>query len=235
MLGAVLADEAQRLDRASALAQQERGRQAQARLAELGALAAAVAHDVRNPLNIIGMAVATADADTRAEVRTQMGRIARLADDLLDYAKPWSVAAAPLDLVGLVRGITARRPMVALRLPGPICVLADADRAGQAIGNLIDNACQVATSVLLEAECRDGQVHLHVCDDGPGVPDDLRDRVFEPFVSRSPGGTGLGLAIVARIAAASGGSVALTQRPGWSTCFTLSLPQAPSETPEKTP
>ena len=227
MLGAVLADEAQRLDRASSLAHQERDRQIQARLAELGALAATVAHDVRNPLNIIGMAVATADADTKAEVRAQMRRIARLADDLLDYAKPWSTAATPLDLAELVRGITAHRRMVELRLPDRLFVLADPDRAGQAIGNLVDNACLVATSVLLEAECLGDQVQLHVCDDGPGVPDDLRDRVFEPFVSRSPGGTGLGLAIVARIAAASGGSVALTQRPGWSTCFTLTLPAAP--------
>ena len=227
MLGAVLADEAQRLDRASALAQQERDRQVQARLAELGALAATVAHDVRNPLNIIGMAVATADPDTRAEVRTQTRRIARLADDLLNYAKPWSVAAAPFDLANLVRAIAAHHPTVELRLPERLCVLADADRIDQAVGNLVDNACQSSTRVLVEAECRDGQVDLHVCDDGPGVPDDLRDRVFEPFVSRSAGGTGLGLAIVARIAAASGGRVALTRRPGWSTCFTLTLPEAP--------
>ncbi len=227
MLGVVLAEEADRLERAVSLAQRERDRQVEARLAELGALAATVAHDVRNPLNIIGMAVATADAATRSEVGDQVRRIARLADDLLDYAKPWSVAAAPLDVAALARAVAARRPAVNVRLPETLQVVADAGRTEQALGNLIDNACAVASRVVIEADCRDGQVRLHVCDDGPGIPADLRARLFEPFVSRSPGGTGLGLAIVARIAAASGGAVALSERPGWSTCFTFSLPQAP--------
>jgi signal transduction histidine kinase len=69
-----------------------------------------------------------------------------------------------------------------------------------------------------------GTLLLHVCDNGPGVPEEIRARLFEPFASRSPGGTGLGLAIVARIMAAHGGSVALTERAPWRTCFTLSFP-----------
>lgn len=225
MLGVVLAEEAQRLERAVSLAEQERERQAQARLVELGALAATVAHDVRNPLNVIGMAVALADPEVKAEVADQVRRIARLADDLLDYAKPWSMMAAPMDLAGLARRLAARHAIEA-RLPRDLRVMADADRVEQALGNLIENARAAASRVVLEADCRDGLARLHVCDDGPGIPADLRGRVFEPFVSRSPGGTGLGLAIVARIAAASGGGIALTERAGWTTCFTLSLPQA---------
>ena len=76
----------------------------------------------------------------------------------------------------------------------------------------------------IDAETTDNAVLLHICDAGPGVPDEIRSRLFEPFASRSPGGTGLGLAIVARIMAAHGGSVALTERPPWSTCFTLRFP-----------
>ena len=227
VLGTVLTEEAQRLERAAALAQQERERQVQARLAELGALAATVAHDVRNPLNIIGMAVATADAGTRAEVRDQLHRISRLTEDLLDYAKPWSVAVEPMDIVATAQMLAGGRPGIEVRTGGALLVAADKGRVEQAIGNLIDNACAVARRVVVEGECHDGMVHLHVCDDGPGIPADLRERVFEPFVSRSPGGTGLGLAIVARIAAAHGGTVRLSERAGWSTCFTLSLPQAP--------
>ncbi len=229
LLGLVLAEEAARLERAQALADQERERQGQARLAELGALAASVAHDVRNPLNIIGMAVATAAPDIRHEVADQVRRIARLADDLLDYAKPWSVIPAPMDLAALARRLAAHRPEpVEVRLPATLQVLADPGRTEQALANLIDNACAAAASrVVLEAEQDAGSVRLHICDDGPGVPPELRERIFEPFVSRSPGGTGLGLAITARIAKASHGSIALTERPGWSTCFTLSLPPAP--------
>ena len=228
LLGLVLAEEAARLDRAQLLAGQERERQVQARLAELGALATTVAHDVRNPLNVIGMAVATTAPEVRQEVGDQVRRITRLADDLLDYAKPWSVAPAPTDLAALVRGLAARRASpVELHLPDTLTALADPGRMEQAMGNLLDNACAVAGRVAVEADWDAAEVRLHVCDDGPGVPAKLRERVFEPFVSRSPGGTGLGLAIVARIAAASGGSIALTERPGWSTCFTLSLPRAP--------
>ena len=68
-------------------------------------------------------------------------------------------------------------------------------------------------------------LRLHVCDDGAGVPEELRERLFEPFASRSPGGTGLGLAIVARIAQAHGGRALRSARPPWTTCFTLELPR----------
>ena len=232
MMGAVLAEEAARLERVTSLAERERERQTRARLAELGALAATVAHDVRNPLNIIGMAVATATPDVRAEVGDQVRRIARLADDLLDYAKPWAVHPAPLDLSILLHRLAARRgSAVEVCTTHPVPVQADAGRVEQAVENLLDNACAAAAHVMLDAESIDGAIRLHVCDDGPGIPETLRARVFEPFVSRSPGGTGLGLAIVARIAAAHGGAVALTDRPGWSTCVTLTLPAAPLLTP----
>ena len=61
-----------------------------------------------------------------------------------------------------------------------------------------------------------------------GIEPDELPRLFEPFASRSPGGTGLGLAIVARTMAAHGGTVALTERAPWSTCFTLSFPRTPA-------
>jgi signal transduction histidine kinase len=195
---------------------QERERQTRARLAELGELAASVAHDVRNPLNIIGMAVAFAPPEVRGEVTDQVGRIARLANDL----------PAPVNLADLARDIAARREGVACRMPDDLVVQADAGRVEQALTNLLDNACAVARHVVLEAERMPGAVLLHVCYDGPGIPADLRDRIFQPFVSRGAGGTGLGLAIVARIAAAHGGSVALTERTGWSTCFILRFPEA---------
>jgi signal transduction histidine kinase len=225
-LGTLLAEEAQRLERASLFAEQERTRQTEARLAELGALAATVAHDVRNPLNIIGMAVATATPDVRAEVRDQIQRIARLADDLLDYAKPWSVRPMAMDLAALARRAAGRRPNVevAPSVSDRIEITADADRIDQALGNLLDNACAAADRVLLDLERADGRVLVHVCDNGPGIPAELRGRIFQPFVSRAPGGTGLGLAIVGRIAAAHGGTVTLTERSGWATCFTIDIP-----------
>jgi signal transduction histidine kinase len=242
LFGSVVAEAAARVEQAAQAAGRERERQLQARLAELGALAATVAHDIRNPLNIIAMAVAGAPADTRREVADQVARIANLSADLLDYAKPWKLATARVDLAARVRAAAARLPGVTLGegLAQALPVDADPRRIDQALANLLENA-RTATAgdaspdgmsaprarVHVEAESTPQGLRLHVCDDGPGVPEEIRARLFEPFASRSPGGTGLGLAIVARVMAAHGGSVALTERPPWRTCFTLTFPNPP--------
>lgn len=233
IFASLLADAAARVEQLQSLAARERERQLQERLAELGGLAATVAHDIRNPLNIISMAVALAPAETRREVAHQVGRISHLAADLLDYAKPWTLEPVRLDLSARVSALVARWPAVTLGdgLAAPLWVSADPRRLDQAVANLVDNARRAAAEGLqgrVHLEAGDGPdgVHLHVCDDGPGVPPEMRARLFQPFASRSPEGTGLGLAIVARIAQAHGGRVALTERAPWSTCFTLTLPRA---------
>ncbi len=217
----VLSEQAGRVDEQEATRAAERDRQHRDRLAELGALAATVAHDVRNPLNTIAMAVALADPDTRQEVGTQVRRIARLADDLLDYARPWRVEPVPLDPAGIAAAALGQ-PMA----PAACRVMADPVQLRRALDNLVENARLAGGPVGIDIE-PGAAVLIHVCDNGPGIPAELRDRLFQPFVSRRAGGTGLGLAIVARIMQAHGGGVALTTRPGWTTCFTLTLPRAP--------
>jgi signal transduction histidine kinase len=232
LFGSLVLDAAARVEQAQQLATRERERQLQARLAELGALAATVAHDIRNPLNIISMAVATADSETRREVAGQVDRIAHLASDLLDYAKPWKLAPAEVDVAELARTVARRQPEVTLGagLQGALPVTLDARRVEQALTNLVENGRTAGGGVVhIDAERDAAGLRLHVCDNGPGVPDAIRDRLFEPFASRSPGGTGLGLAIVARVMAAHGGTAALTERPGWRTCFTLSFPHDASQ------
>lgn len=240
LFGTVVAEAAARVDQAQQFAARERERQLQARLAELGSLAATVAHDIRNPLNIISMAVAMAPSDTRREVADQVGRISNLTRDLLDYAKPWKLTTTRMDLAAQVRAAAMRLPDVSLGagLDQPLLLDADPRRVDQALTNLFENArIAIASSsttdedaaathspMHIDAETTDGAVLLHICDSGPGVPEEIRSRLFEPFASRSPGGTGLGLAIVARIMAAHGGSVALTERAPWRTCFTLRFP-----------
>lgn len=227
----VLSEAALQLERSTRARERERERQVQARLAELGALAASVAHDLRNPLNIIAMAVAAAPQETRREVADQVARISRLTEDLLDYARPWQVNRVAMDAALQVREAARRMPEVEIgpALQGELTIAADPVRFGQVIANLLSNARAAAGArrVRVDAEREPGVVHLHVCDDGAGIPADLRERLFEPFASRSPGGTGLGLAIVARIMAAHGGSVRLQARPPWNTCFTLTFPAAP--------
>ncbi len=227
----VLVEQAVRVDGIEASRGQERERQHRERLAELGALAATVAHDVRNPLNTISMAVAMLDADTRREVDEQVRRVSRLADDLLDYARPWRVESVPLDPAEAAASVLTRHRTAGcddcVRSDGSR-VLADPHQFGRVLDNLVENTRLPGVSRLaIEIEGGGSVVRIHVCDDGPGIPDGLRDRLFQPFVSRRAGGTGLGLAIVSRIMQAHDGTVALTNRPGWTTCFTLTLPGVP--------
>jgi signal transduction histidine kinase len=227
LFGSLVLEAAMRVEQAQQLAARERERQLQARLAELGALAATVAHDIRNPLNIIAMAVATAPSDTRREVAEQVDRIAHLTRDLLEYAKPWKLNPAPVDISALVQSVARRQPDVTLGpgLQQAMTAPLDARRVEQALTNLVENARTASSgAVFVDADCDATGLRLHVCDNGPGVPESLRERLFEPFASRSPGGTGLGLAIVARVMSAHGGTAALTERAGWRTCFTLSFP-----------
>jgi signal transduction histidine kinase len=227
LFGAILAEEIFRMERAAIAAERERVFQTQARLAELGQLAASVAHDIRNPLNIIAMAAATAAPETRAEIREQINRISDLSRDLLDYAKPWKADVVKLDVSEHVRGVIKRFPGVTLGfgLHEPAYLTADPQKLDRALTNLLENACATGGEVGIEAEIFAEKLCLHVYDTGPGIPESLRDRIFEPFVSRGTGGTGLGLAIVARIMQAHGGTASLTVREGWTTCVTLTFPQ----------
>jgi signal transduction histidine kinase len=189
------------------------------RLAELGLLAATIAHDLRNPLNILNMAAADAPTETRREIAEQTRRMNRLVADLLDYAKPWAIAPEAIDLGPLLTRADASAVAPNTRL------LADRKRVEQALDNLLANARAAGGRVTIFAHPEEDATVLEVCDDGPGVPDEIRDEIFEPFVSRSSEGTGLGLAIVARVMAAHGGSVRLASREGFSTCIRLRFPQ----------
>lgn len=203
------------LDRRRAFAERQR-------LAELGALAATVAHDLRNPMNVIAMATADAAPETRGEVRTQLARMDALVRDLLDYTKPWRVEPTEVDPAGMISELD---PAATTDIPSGLLVRADAERLRQALANLLDNARAAGGRVLVTAGREQGAVVIDVCDDGPGIPEDIRPSLFLPFVSRSQDGTGLGLAIVAKVMAAHRGSVSLAERPGWSTCFRLRFPE----------
>lgn len=215
VMAEVMADARRDLERHRAFAERQR-------LAELGALAATVAHDLRNPMNIVSMAVAGAEPATRFEVKMQLQRMESLVRDLLDYAKPWRIEAAEISLAD---AITEADAMVASDIPPGLQLRADPIRLRQALVNLVENAKAAGGRVLVAAECVSGSVLVHVCDDGAGIPEDIRHSLFQPFVSRGQDGTGLGLAIVAKVMAAHGGTVALATRPGWTTCFTLSFPK----------
>ncbi len=114
----------------------------------------------------------------------------------------------------------------------------DADRLEQVVGNLVDNAIKYGRAggsvVIGGRQLEDGNMEVSVRDDGPGIPPDALERVFERFYrvdkarSREEGGTGLGLSIVKHIVQGHGGAVWVKSDPGHGTTFFFTLPKAPS-------
>ncbi|MCE3603584.1 ATP-binding protein [Massilia sp. P8910] len=232
VFGALLAAAAARLDQLLRHAEHEKERLQQAHLLELGGLAATVAHELRNPLNIISMAAVMSPPETRAEIRAQIERADHLIQDLLSYSGEVRLNPQRVNVAELVQRVAAGHPSQAIELDADaaLCLHIDPMRGEQILGNLIGNAMAMLRGcsdprILVEAQAQDdGRVLLRVCDNGPGVPADLAADLFQPFTTRRPGGTGLGLAIVRRLVEAHGGKVRLGERAGWNCCFELLLP-----------
>jgi signal transduction histidine kinase len=235
VFGALLAAAAARLEQLMRYAEQEKERLKKAHLLELGGLAATVAHELRNPLNIISMAAVGSPPETRAEIRAQIERADHLIQDLLSYSGEMRLSCKPVLLGELVQRVAAGVPQQPIEVdidPG-LTVLADPLRAEQILSNLIGNAIAMmrgSAQPRIEVDAvrqADGMILLRVSDNGPGVAADLAPDLFQPFTTRRPGGTGLGLAIVRRLVEAHGGSVRLAARDGWNCCFELTLPGLP--------
>ncbi len=212
------------------------------------------AHELRTPLTSLQGhaelyrqgALATPEAISRAmsRIESSTGRMARLVEDLLLLARldqQRTLEREPVDLVALAREAAADFGAVApdrpfeQQLEGEMVVLGDRIRLRQMIDNLLANAwthTPTATPVRLSVRRRGQDAELVVADEGPGIPPQAQERVFERFWRADPGrtrqrgGTGLGLAIVASIVAAHGGTVDLASTPGRGTIFTVHLPLA---------
>lgn len=207
-------------------------------------------HELRSPLAALLAQVEVARAHPeRADwpavadsVATEGGRLWRIVDDLLLMARSDEGHLAPrretVDLDELVmeegRRIRAqRRVAVDLHAVGAGRVVGDADQLSRVIRNLADNAERHArTTVTFAVSRHDGHVRVVVADDGPGIPPEQRERVFERFArldsarDRPAGGTGLGLAIVGEIVAAHGGTVTVADSTVGAR-FEVTLPSAP--------
>lgn len=213
-------------------------------LATMGAMAAGLAHEIRTPLGVVRTSLELlargGDAGRQQElagiVREETGRLERLVDDLLAFARPRVPQRAPGDLAALVRSSAplletlAARHDAALELElsgAPVRV--DADLVRQVLLNLVDNGARAAGPGghvwITTRSTRDGG-ELTVRDSGPGVPAELRETLWEPFVTSRSTGTGLGLAIVHRIVEAHGGTATLDPSTGSGAEFRLTFPAA---------
>lgn len=217
-------------------------------LALLGQAAAAVAHELKTPLIAIGGFAQriSRDLEPNHPYRSQLGIIVdqvrhmeNLLRQMLDYSRPLELQQRPLALPRLVEEVFTltspaaqeRRVRLVPELPaedGPLS--GDAGRLKQVLINLIDNAVQASPQggeVKLIAKREKDALVLQVSDQGAGIPEPEREKIFFPFFTTKSGGTGLGLAITRKIVLAHQGSISVESQPGQGTVFRVTLPQEP--------
>jgi signal transduction histidine kinase len=208
-------------------------------LARVGGLAAHLAHEIRNPLAAISATLQVITASFPAEdrrrailskVQDQVHRLDRLVSDLLGYARPVSARLERLDLAQLAREAISQSN-VESNLEGLDCLFAraDAQYLSQVLVNLLQNASEAMSHLDPKPPVRVRLLPgpaIEVCDHGPGIHADVRERLFEPFVTTKTKGTGLGLAISRKLMIGMGGNLVLTDHPAPGACFRIELTEA---------
>lgn len=226
------------LGQARALMQQQAHDQ---RLTALGRMTGGIAHEIRNPIASMRLKAENAlaasperHAEALQMILGQIERLDHLVQNLLALVQPLQLQAREVRLADwCTERRAANQPRadargVTLELRSAIeHAVFDPLHLGRAIDNLLENAVRHAPQggrVELEIlRAASGNLLLRVCDDGPGVPTELRDHLFEPFATSRAEGSGLGLALVREVALAHGGDV--HHRPRASlTCFEIELP-----------
>jgi PAS domain S-box-containing protein len=245
---------------AEELARQRESLYQREKLAALGSLLAGVAHELNNPLSVV---VARAvlleergDPTTRAaalKIRAAAERCARIVRTFLAMARQQQpergpvavndVIAAALDITGYAIRTSSIEVELDLAHDIPL-ILADADQLHQVLLNLVINAQQALQDrppprtihVTSRFDASTDMIRITVADNGPGIPEPLRARVFEPYFTTKPTGIGLGvgLAVSLGIVEAHGGTLTVSCPPGWGAAFAIALPVAPVH-PEKAP
>ena len=193
-------------------------------LKEMNLAAAGLAHETRNPLNIIrGMAqMISKQSNAPAEIREQSRAIVDETDkvtaqlnEFINYSRPREVRRSALPLTAAINEVVRTlghdldEKKIQLEVTGePVTIEADEQLFRQALFNLALNATQaVAENGRIQIETRKtdaGEAYLEVRDDGPGVPADRRQEIFKPYFTTNQKGTGLGLAVVQQIVLAHG-------------------------------
>lgn len=216
------------------------------KLAALGRITSGVAHEVKNPLNAMILQVEILKsklAADHAEVKPQLNilseeirRLDRVVKTFLDFTRPVEVHRTEIQVADLISEVftlaspQARKNNVRLILEpnGAVPNLtADRDLMKQALLNLVLNGCQAMPEggeLRVRAHAESGNVHLDIADQGTGIPEEAREKIFSLYYTTKPGGSGIGLAMAYRIIQLHEGSIHFLSEINRGTTFRISLP-----------
>ena len=239
---------------AASLASQQRELRRSERLAAVGRISAQITHEVRNPLNAIGLnaELLAEELEARPEpspearalcaaISREVDRLNAVTEEYLRFARPPRQAPGRQDLAELCGALldflspelAAARVEVRRELPGGLpAVRGDEGQLRAVLLNLVRNAREAMAGggTLSVAARRAGdEVEVEVRDTGGGIPAEDLGRIFDPFYSTKERGTGLGLAFVQQVVQEHGGTVRCESVVGRGTAFLLHLPVAPEE------
>ena len=214
-----------------------RARERERRLASLGEMSAVLAHEIKNPLaslkgnaQLLARMLPGGDKPRAKADRVvdEAVRLEQLTNDLLQFVRTGTIQRTEIDPAALVRDAAASvaGEVTVDAAEAPPAWSLDAGRIRQAVINLLDNAVAAGPPVTVAVRRERGRLIIEVADHGPGVAEDDRDKIFEPFFTGKTQGTGLGLAIVRRVVELHGGAIAVHPNPGGGALFRAELPES---------
>lgn len=230
-------------------AQRKLGRQLQTadRLAALSRVSSGVAHEVKNPLNAILLHVEVAraklsrgdmDIEPQMEiVSREILRLDRVVKTFLDFTRPVELNLSNLSVHDLLAEVAdLARPQtdsthirMQVGTDDDVEIRVDHDLLKQALLNLVVNAIEVMPNggdLRLESANHEDTVEIQISDSGPGIPPELRDKIFRLYFTTKKEGSGIGLAMAFRIIQLHDGTIDFTSEPGKGTTFSVRLPIA---------
>jgi signal transduction histidine kinase len=198
-----------------------------------------VAHEMRNPLTPMRLAVAqlarTGGGEHREAIEvlaSESDRLEQLAREFTEFGRLPEGPAAPVDFTELLAELarTSLPTTMEARLhldPATPVLSGHYDPLRRAFSNILRNAAEACDGrgelEIIVAPSEGGGVRIEISDHGPGVPDGMADRIFDPYYTGKAGGTGLGLALVKQTIEMHGGSISVLQTPGGGATFKILL------------
>ena len=215
------------------------------KMSAVGRLTASFAHEINNPLQAVQNCLHLSEReeltkDRRSEymgmAKDELERLMNTVQRMLDFYRPGALQKKPTNVVEIVDKVTAllrkqlenQNILVTKKIEEDLPdVQAVGNQIQQVVFNLVLNAMEAIQEdgeITIEAGVEKNQLVMYIKDDGPGVPDELRTQIFEPFTSSSEDGTGLGLSVSYGILTAHNGSLELMDSESGGACFKISIP-----------